>query len=412
MSGCWQLLREWPPGYGGVERVAHELADHWQQQGQRCTVFSLAAQPNALACADPLPVGYPRTQLPSLVLGRLVLPLPGRWLWRLLTAPEPLHVHLPCPAVLALAVLARGLRPRRRISLHWHSFLEPAPTPSGRLFGLYQRLALAALPLFRSVITTSPVLAQSLVEAGMPADRVQVLPCCLPAVAEQAAARAASARLDAAAGSGTPIGLVRGFRLLSIGRLDSYKRVDWLIDAVAALRQASPDLAVRLDVVGDGPDRSALEALAAARAPGQVWFHGRLDEAAKQRWLEQADLLVLAANRSNEAFGIVQLEAMASAVPALAFRHPRSGMHWVSQVPCLSWDGTLAALVPTIAALAADPFLLAEARQQSRQRYGDRFAREIWTNTLLACFPPDAVLLHPKPAVISDTLSPSQGPVL
>ena len=24
-----QLLREWPPGYGGVERVAHELASVW-----------------------------------------------------------------------------------------------------------------------------------------------------------------------------------------------------------------------------------------------------------------------------------------------------------------------------------------------------------------------------------------------
>ena len=24
-----QLLREWPPGYGGVERVAHEMASVW-----------------------------------------------------------------------------------------------------------------------------------------------------------------------------------------------------------------------------------------------------------------------------------------------------------------------------------------------------------------------------------------------
>ena len=24
-----QLLREWPPGYGGVERVVHELASVW-----------------------------------------------------------------------------------------------------------------------------------------------------------------------------------------------------------------------------------------------------------------------------------------------------------------------------------------------------------------------------------------------
>ena len=34
-----QLLREWPPGYGGVERVAHELAAVWGG-----TVWSFDAQ--------------------------------------------------------------------------------------------------------------------------------------------------------------------------------------------------------------------------------------------------------------------------------------------------------------------------------------------------------------------------------
>ena len=34
-----QLMREWPPGYGGVERVAHELASEWG-----ATVFSFDAQ--------------------------------------------------------------------------------------------------------------------------------------------------------------------------------------------------------------------------------------------------------------------------------------------------------------------------------------------------------------------------------
>ena len=363
MGGSWQVLREWPPGYGGVERVAHELAHHWHSLGLPSRVFSLASQ----ALADPLPVPYARTRLASLAFGRLLIPLPSRQLWRLLTAPEPLHAHLPCPAVLALAVLARCWRPRRAISLHWHSFLEPAATPAGRLFGLYQRLALRCLPLFRWVITTSPVLAQALVEAGMPAERIQVLPCCLPAAAERQAALSATARAAAP-----------GFRLLSIGRLDSYKRVDWLIEAVAQLRP----LPLRLDVVGDGPDRAALESLAARLAPGQVCFHGRVDETAKQQCLQQADLLVLAANRSNEAFGIVQLEAMAAGLPALAFRHPRSGMHWVSQLPCLAWAADRAALAPTIAALARDPQLHRRACQQARQRYLHLFAREHWVQNL------------------------------
>ena len=43
-----QLLREWPPGYGGVERVAHELAVHWHLIGQPATMFSLVGQTRSL----------------------------------------------------------------------------------------------------------------------------------------------------------------------------------------------------------------------------------------------------------------------------------------------------------------------------------------------------------------------------
>ena len=72
MSAVWQLLREWPPGYGGVERVAHELAEAWQAQGRSAVVFSLAARPPAQAGPDPLPVAYQRVSLPSAALGRLL----------------------------------------------------------------------------------------------------------------------------------------------------------------------------------------------------------------------------------------------------------------------------------------------------------------------------------------------------
>ena len=64
-----QLLREWPPGYGGVERVAHGLA---AEQGG--TVFSLLPP---LAASDPLPVSYARRRIRSVCLGRLLLPLPS-----------------------------------------------------------------------------------------------------------------------------------------------------------------------------------------------------------------------------------------------------------------------------------------------------------------------------------------------
>ena len=50
---------------------------------------------------------------------------------------------------------------------------------------------------------------------------------------------------------------VSHMRVLFIGRLDSYKRLDWLLESLAAIK--SP---WRLSVVGDGPNRSRFEQLA------------------------------------------------------------------------------------------------------------------------------------------------------
>ena len=101
--------------------------------------------------------------------------------------------------------------------------------------------------------------------------------------------------------------------------MDTYKRLDWLLLALSELR--SP---WRLVVVGDGPFTSELRSSGETglifAADGLVSFRGRLDEAAKRQCLAEAELLVLPSDRSNEAFGIVQLEAMAAGLPALAFQ--------------------------------------------------------------------------------------------
>lgn len=373
MTGAWQLLREWPPGYGGVERVAHELASAWTAQGEKAVVFSLQPREQAL---DPLPVSYTRVALPSITLGRLLIPWPSRALVRLLLSSDPLHAHLPCPTVLMLSLIARGLRPRRWISVHWHSFVEGAPTLSGRAFRLYQALAERSLVCFNRIVTTSPVLQRALIQAGAPAEAVRVLPCCLPSSVEQE----------------SPIVTVvkpsHHFRLISIGRLDSYKRVDWLIEAlVLAQRQLHfSGISLSLDVVGDGPDRGVLMQQAHVVAPGRVRFFGRLDELAKRQQLAQADALVLAADRCHEAFGIVQLEAMRAGVPALAFDLPRSGMAWVSQLPCLRWSHQRDGLPALIVRLAQNPRLLALARRQAQQRYEQVFSRRVWLIQLAQAF--------------------------
>ena len=359
-----QLLREWPPGYGGVERVAHELASVWGG-----AVYSLDVQRQGATGQDPLPVSYARLRLPSTkTFGRLQLPLPSRTLWSLLRSPNPLHGHLPSPGVLLVLVLARLVRPRRKVTAHWHCFLEQGRGVNGLLFALYQELALWLLPKLSAVITTSPLLAQELERHGCVHQKVFVLPCCLSQQQEQL-------------GLALPLpepAAAEPLRVLYIGRLDSYKRLDWLLEALSTLR--SP---WQLAVVGDGPKRAQFERFAERLfCQSFVRFYGRLDEAAKLHQLSLSDVLVLPSESSNEAFGIVQLEAMAAGRPSLAFDQIRSGMGWVGRLSGLPWSQSPEGLTEVLQRLGDQPQLRRHLCHQARERYLSLFARSVWLRQL------------------------------
>ena len=113
----------------------------------------------------PYSVPYKITALPRLSFGKLLLPLPSWGLICLLNRKDPLHVHLPCPAMLVVSILARLRHPKRFVHLHWHAFLQTPPGLHGLLIRLYQWLALRWVATgVQAVITTSPVLACALEE--------------------------------------------------------------------------------------------------------------------------------------------------------------------------------------------------------------------------------------------------------
>jgi glycosyltransferase involved in cell wall biosynthesis len=92
------------------------------------------------------------------------------------------------------------------------------------------------------------------------------------------------------------------------GRLSREKGVGVLLDAMASLVARHP--ALQLHVIGDGPDRGALEAQVHARAlTGHVTFLGHLDRAAMERTLDRAWVQVVPSLWA-EPFGNVTTEAM------------------------------------------------------------------------------------------------------
>ena len=142
-------------------------------------------------------------------------------------------------------------------------------------------------------------------------------------------------------GENAPDDVPRGARvLLSTSRLTRQKGIDVAIRALASL----PEDTV-LVVLGDGPERAALESL--ARELGverRLFLLGRVPDVAS--WLRRAT--VYAQPARWEGFGLGVLEAMHASLPVVASR--------ISSLPELVVDGETGLLVPV-----DDPASLAAA---------------------------------------------------
>ena len=117
--------------------------------------------------------------------------------------------------------------------------------------------------------------------------------------------------------------------LLAVSRLTKQKGIDVAVRALESL----PDDTV-LVVLGEGPERDALESLARELGVGgRVFLPGRVPDVAA--WLRRATLLVHPARW--EGFGLGVLEAMLAGLPVVASN--------VSSLPELVVDGETGFLV-------------------------------------------------------------------
>lgn len=107
------------------------------------------------------------------------------------------------------------------------------------------------------------------------------------------------------------------YDIIFAGRLIREKNVDLLIKAVALLKADFPD--IRCCIVGDGPEKVALEELAKKTGTNRsVEFAGFQEYGALIRKIKASKVLVLPSGR--EGFGMVVIEAFACGVPAVTVR--------------------------------------------------------------------------------------------
>lgn len=143
-------------------------------------------------------------------------------------------------------------------------------------------------------------------------------------------------------------------RLLFVGRLVRTKGVRDAVRAMARLR----DVDAVLDVIGDGPEREACEALVTEHGlAGRVVLHGRLAREEIDAYYRDADVFVFPSYR--EPGGNVAFEAMAFGLPLIVC--DRGGPGNVVddscgiKLPAVSPDQLAADVAGAVRALAADP---------------------------------------------------------
>ena len=112
--------------------------------------------------------------------------------------------------------------------------------------------------------------------------------------------------------------------ILACGRLVPYKGFDVLLKA---LKQVD----AHLIIAGTGPLEAELRGVAAQTGvTDRVTFAGYVSREQQRQMFGAADLFVLSSVNEAEAFGIVQLEAMCSAIPIVNTSLP-TGVPWVAR---------------------------------------------------------------------------------
>jgi len=103
--------------------------------------------------------------------------------------------------------------------------------------------------------------------------------------------------------------------LLFVGRIAEQKGLTYLIQSLPALRSRT-SMPFELRVVGDGPLRADMEALAESLGVSDcVYFTGWVPQSQVRDWLQKADIFVLPS--LMEGLSIALLQAMACGLPVV-----------------------------------------------------------------------------------------------
>ena len=343
---------------GGAERVVCTLARHYWTGGHTVVIVTLQGGTSAYELPADIVVHHLRTRRLMQGLGRLAfLPLAAFELASVLARERP-DATLSFLTRSNLAhLLTRWLGNSRPICV--------SEQVDGEAEYVGLKLPLRALvrrlyPRADHIVASSEGVRQSLGRMGVPLARIRTIHN-----PQDLAVIKADARLAAHESPSR-----RPFRVVMAGRLTRQKDYPTILEALALLRKERT-LDVRLVVLGDGPDRPALEAKAQQLgvADGIEWSGW-----VKNIHAAMARCDAFALTSIYEGFGNVLVEAMACGLPVISTECPsgpaeilEGGTHGFL-VPV----GDAVAIADAVHVLSEDPAVYADYQRRALAR-AERF---------------------------------------
>ena len=176
-----------------------------------------------------------------------------------------------------------------------------------------------------------------------------------------------------------------GPTLVTVAHLIARKRHADVLRALAVLEARHPKL--RYVIVGEGPERPSLEALAARLGISErVEFTGQLPPEQAIECLRSCTVFVMPS--TDEAFGVAYIEAMSGGVPAIGCRG-EPGPEEIAAAGdglVLVPPGDIERLTQRIDELLSDPHRLREAGQRARATVAAHFTWERCGKQTLAAY--------------------------
>lgn len=389
------LGKYYPPAPGGIETHVRTLALAQAELGAKVRVYCVNHRPGPTVVEYDGAVEVTR-------FGRLGSALKLDFCPELVSGlkrveADVLHLQVPNPTMI-LALLAA--RPRPPLVVAYQSDVVNQKLRAV----LFRPLERFAYKRVRLILPSSPNYSGGSPFLRAYTDRLHVLPMGIDLKPYLEPSDDDREKADRIRAEYAP----RGPLWLCAGRMVYYKG---LINAIRALASIEG----RLVLIGDGPDAPQLrdEALRLGLA-NRVIFLGNLPHYLDViPYYLAADAFWFPSNARSEAFGLVQVEAMACGCPVINTQIPHSGVPWVS----LNEETGLTVAVNDPEALAsaarrliAEPGLRDRLAAGGRQRAAAEFDHRLMAERSLSLY--RSILNGPGPAASRSTDRPLLVPSL